>query len=284
MNANVPVSIAVAPNGARKGRADHPRLPLAPDELAQCAADCLAAGASMLHLHVRDSAGRHSLEPADYRAALGAIRARVGDSLLLQVTTEAGGRYTPAEQIARMRALAPEALSISVRELWSDPGLAGEAAAFVAELADRAALVQYIVYDADDLSRLRRLHDGGTIPQHAPHLLFVLGSYAARRPGHPGELPPLVGGLPPGWPWSVCAFGAAELRCVTLAALIGGHVRVGFENNLQLPSGAIAADNSELVRASREVLDRLGLRSATCTETRRLFRDSREPAPSSIHS
>ncbi|MEO5763835.1 MAG: 3-keto-5-aminohexanoate cleavage protein [Casimicrobiaceae bacterium] len=277
------MAIAVAPNGARKRRADHPRLPLTPGELAQCAADCLAAGASMLHLHVRDSEGRHSLDPADYRAALDAIRERVGDALLLQVTTEAGGRYAPTEQIARMRELAPQALSISVRELWSDPRAEDAAAAFIAELADRAALVQYIVYDAGDLARMARLHEQGTIRQTTPHVLFVLGSYAARRAGHPSELPPLVGALPAGWPWSACAFGAAELRCVTAAALLGGHVRVGFETNLLLPSGVTATDNGELVRASRDVLDRLGLRRATCAETRRLFRDSREPAPSSIH-
>lgn len=86
-----PVVIAVAPNGARKTRADHPRLPLTPDELAQCAAHCLDAGAAMLHLHVRDAQGRHSLEPADYRAAIDAIRARAGDELIVQVTSEGGG-------------------------------------------------------------------------------------------------------------------------------------------------------------------------------------------------
>ncbi len=58
-----PVVIAVAPNGARKSKADHPRLPLTPSELAECAQDCLDAGASMLHLHVRDAAG-----PAQPRA------------------------------------------------------------------------------------------------------------------------------------------------------------------------------------------------------------------------
>jgi uncharacterized protein (DUF849 family) len=238
----------------------------------------------MLHLHVRDRAGRHSLEPDDYRPALAAIRARVGEALVVQVTTEAGGRYAPAEQIARMRALAPEALSISVRELWSDRRAAAEAAAFVAELAERAALVQYIVYDAADLSRLRQLHAEGAIPQRAPQVLLVLGSYAERRAGRPDELPALLAALPPAWPWSVCAFGAAELRCVTAGALLGGHVRVGFENNLQLPSGAIAADNAELVRACHDVLDRLGLRSASCAETRRMLRDSREPAAMSQHT
>ncbi|MEO8835870.1 MAG: 3-keto-5-aminohexanoate cleavage protein, partial [Caldimonas sp.] len=210
-----PVAIAVAPNGARKSRADHDRLPITPDELACCAVDCLAAGASMLHLHVRDANGRHSLEASDYRAALAAVCDAVGDALLIQVTTEAGGRYGPAEQMAHARALAPEALSLALRELCREPGPAGEVAAFLAELHERGALVQYIVYDGADLARLLRLHGDGVVPQAEPHLLFVLGNYAERRAGVPAELAPLVAALPASWPWSVCAFGAAELRCVT---------------------------------------------------------------------
>jgi uncharacterized protein (DUF849 family) len=276
--APAPVAIAVAPNGARKGRADHPRLPLTPPELAACAADVLAAGASMLHLHVRDAAGRHSLEADDYRAAIDAIRDRVGDALLVQVTTEAGGRYGPAEQMRHARALAPEALSLAVRELWSDPGLEAEAAAFVAELAARDALVQYIVYGADDLARFLRLHAAGTIPQRTPHVLFVLGAYVEQRAGRPAELPPLVAALPAGWPWSVCAFGAAELRCVVTGALLGGHVRVGFENNLRAVSGADAFDNAQTVQECRDVVLRLGLRPASVAETRHLFGDACELA------
>ncbi len=232
----------------------------------------------MLHVHVRDAAGRHSLEPDDYRAAFAAIRDRVGDALLLQATTEGGGRYSPAEQIARVRALAPEALSLAVRELWSDPAVERDAAAFVAELSTRGALVQYIVYDAGDLARFVRLHAQGVIPQRTPHVLFVLGAYAEKRAGGPAELPALVAALPAPWPWSVCAFGAVELRCVTCAALLGGHVRVGFENNLLLASGAIAPDNAALVRACRDVLEHLALPVATCAETRRLYGDVTEAA------
>src|SRR5512140_78338 len=94
-----PVIVAVAPNGARKKRADHPRLPITAIELAACAQECLAAGASMLHLHVRDSQGAHSLDPDLYENAITAIRQRVGDDLILQVTTETAGIYAPHDQI-----------------------------------------------------------------------------------------------------------------------------------------------------------------------------------------
>lgn len=274
------VAIAVAPNGARRGKADHARLPITPAELAECAADCLEAGASMLHLHVRDADGRHSLEADRYRAAIDAIRDRVGDRLLLQVTTEAGGRYGPAEQIAHARALAPEALSLAVRELWRDQALADEAAAFLAELHERGALVQYIVYDAADLARFMRLHAEGHVPQRTPHVLFVLGSYAEQRAGRPDELPPLAAALPASWPWSVCAFGPAELRCVVTAALLGGHARVGFENNLRRESGDRADDNAALVTSCRRALVALGFHPASVDRTRSLFSDRRAQADS----
>jgi uncharacterized protein (DUF849 family) len=73
-------------------------------------------------------------------------------------------------------------------------------------------------------------------------------------------------------------FGAAAPRFVACATLLGGHVRVGFGNNANLSSGAMVTDNSELVRSCLEVLDRLGLRSATCAETRRLYGVSPETA------
>ncbi len=270
--AEVPVVVAVAPNGARKTPADHPRLPLRPAELAECAATCLDAGAAMLHLHVRDDAGRHSLDPEHYRAAIAAIRARTGDELVLQVTTEAGGRYAPPEQMACIDALAPEAVSVAIRELFKPGSPEADGAAFLARLHARGTFVQYIVYDAQDVARCIALHAAGVLPQRRPHVLLVLGAYAERRAGRPAELPALAAALPADWPWSVCAFGAEELRCVTTAALLGGHVRVGFENNTQLPSGETAADNAALVRATVAALAPLAMRPATCSEARHLFR------------
>lgn len=270
---NIPLAIAVAPNGARKSRQDHPRLPMLPDELAQCAADCLAAGASMIHLHVRDAAGRHSLDPDDYRAAMAAIEARVGSGMIVQITTEAGGRYAPAEQIAYAEALAPEAVSLAIREILADAGDERNMGASLARIHQRGTLMQYIVYNPQDLADCMRLHAKEIIPQANPQLLFVLGSYAEQRTGRPRDLLPMLAALPVGWGWSVCAFGPDEAKCVAAAALLGGQIRVGFENNTQLPSGATAADNAELVRMTAATLAPFGFRPATCTEARRLLRE-----------
>src|SRR5256885_10150723 len=118
---STPIMIAFAPNGARKSKADHPRLPVSAVDLAATAQECLAAGASMIHLHVRDAHGRHSLDADRYAAAIAAIRQRVGDDLIVQVTTEAAGRYGAHEQMAVIEALLPEAASIAIRQLFANP-------------------------------------------------------------------------------------------------------------------------------------------------------------------
>ena len=82
-----PLVVAVAPNGARKSQQDHPALPITPEEIAREAAACAEAGAAMLHLHVRDAQGRHSLDVEAYRTAIAAVRRAVGQRMILQVTT-----------------------------------------------------------------------------------------------------------------------------------------------------------------------------------------------------
>ena len=142
---------------------------------------------------------------------------------------------------------------------------------FLARTAKQRCALQYIVYDTTDLARLVTLAAAGHLPDTAPNVLFVLGSYAQRRPGHPRELAPLLAALPSDWPWTVCAFGPAEAACVTAAALAGGQVRVGFENNLHEPDGRVAPDNAALVRHAVDRIRACGLALADVHEARRLL-------------
>ena len=102
--------------GARR-RPTTRTLPLTADELARTAAECLERGASMIHLHVRDAEGRHCLDPEAYRATIAQICEAVGDRLVLQITSELLGRYSPAEQRAAVLKTNPEAVSLALREL-----------------------------------------------------------------------------------------------------------------------------------------------------------------------
>ncbi|UZG45291.1 3-keto-5-aminohexanoate cleavage protein [Caldimonas thermodepolymerans] len=266
-----PVPIGVAPNGARRTQRDHPALPMTAAELAECAAACEAAGASWFHVHVRDDAGAHTLDAARYREAFAAIRERVGPGMVLQMTTEAVGRYSPQEQIAAVEAVQPEAVSVAVRELLADDALLPRACAFLEAQREAGTAVQFIVYDPADLQRLVALHGPQGRLHGAPEVLFVLGSYAQRRAGDPRELLAMLAVLPPGWGWSVCAFGPTEFACLTAAAALGGGVRIGFENNVHLPDGSPATDNAMQVSRMAQTLDALGIPRASWRQARERF-------------
>jgi len=253
------VAIAVAPNGGRKTRADHPGLPMTADDLARAAAECLEAGAAMLHLHVRDSDGAHLLDAEAYRAAISAICRTVGDRLVVQITSESLGKYAPAEQMAVVLATNPEAASLALRELAPEAGDEKPFADFLVRLKRMRIWPQIILYSPEEAARLADMHRRGVVPFDSVAVLYVLGRFTLLRTAAPADLLPF---LAPGAPrfahWSVCAFGRREAACVTAGALLGGHARVGFENNLTLPSGERADSNADLVAAVARALADLG--------------------------
>jgi 3-keto-5-aminohexanoate cleavage enzyme len=246
-----PCLLMVAPNGARRTHADHPAMPLAPEALATEAMACRDAGAAMMHLHVREPDGRHLLDAGAYREALAAIREAVGEELVLQVTSEAAGRYGPEAQRRMMAELHPEAVSLAVRELFGDAKEVAASGELCRHLHETGSSIQYIVYSAGDLAAFNRLRDEGVLPDGSAFLLFVLGRYETPPLADPERLPEFLEVLTPGDSWAVCAFGPTEAECMGLAARRGGHARVGFENNLWRPDGTRVADNAELVRLAR---------------------------------
>jgi uncharacterized protein (DUF849 family) len=258
------VVLAVAPNGGRKTKADHPALPMSADELARDAAECLERGASMIHLHVRDAEGRHCLDPDVYRAAIARICEAVGDRLVIQITSESLGLYSPAEQRAAVLKTNPEAASLALRELAPDGAEEKAFGEFLGRLRQMRVHPQIILYTPGEAERLGAMMKQGLIPFDRLSVLYVLGRFALARTAIPRDLLPF---LAPDMPrfdlWSVCAFGRREAACVTAAALLGGHARVGFENNLALPDGERAASNADLVGAAARALEAVGLQTET---------------------
>lgn len=268
---DTPLLITVAPNGAYKQAQDHPALPVTPEGLAQTAKACRDAGAAMLHLHIRDAQGRHSLDVAGYRDALRAVRAAVGPDMILQVTSEAAKVYQAPQQLTMVQELVPEALSVGLREI--DQPEVGEAGLerFFAWLVEHRVMTQVILYDEQDLRRWQDLRRRGVVPDGRWFLLFVLGRYTAGQRSTPRDLLPFVQAHQTGEPWAMCAFGAGEHACAATAAALGGHVRVGFENNLLLKTGEVARDNAQLVQQVVDVAAALGRPVATAQQAREWF-------------
>ena len=103
----------VAPNGARKVKADHPLVPLDAGEIAAVARDCADAGAGAIHYHVRDAEGGHILDAGLYHEATAELQRAVPD-MHLQITTETVGRYHPNDMRDIVRAIVPQGASVGV--------------------------------------------------------------------------------------------------------------------------------------------------------------------------
>lgn len=264
----MPFAIAVAPNGARRGKADHPRLPMTAEEIARDAGEALAAGAAMIHLHVRDEEGRHSLDHGRYREAIAAVRDAVGDNLVIQATTEAVGRYGPDEQMALVDALQPESVSVALREIMPDEAAESEGAAFLRRTLAAGILLQIIIYDAAEMKRVERLQEQGLLPEGPLALLAVLGRYAEQGATQ-GEFDAFMAASIHGHQWMLCAFGPQETQFMRQAAMAGGHARVGFENNLWLPDGSLSPDNASIVAATAASCREAGRPLARAVDLRR---------------
>jgi uncharacterized protein (DUF849 family) len=268
----VPFIVLSAPNGARRGKSDHLKIPLSPRELARDAQQILDGGASILHLHVRDEADGHTLDPERYRAAINAVRDRVGEELVIQVTTEACDMYSAEQQIAVVKDLKPEAVSIALRELVPERDNLHGASRFFRWLRSNEVMPQVILYSPDEVRWFEDLRRRGIFENDLPFVLFVLGRYGTSEFGDPDDIDGYRRELADERiPWAVCCFGRKEDEASRRAATAGGHARVGFENNLLMPDGSEAPDNATLVRLATGHGRTAGRRIASADDVRRLF-------------
>jgi len=267
---NRDVVIMVAPNGARKTKTDHSSLPVSIADTVDEAARCFAAGASALHGHVRGDADEHVLDAGRYRELIAEMSRRVPE-MLLQITTEAVGRYSPQQQVDCIRAVEPAMASVILKEIshnFDNPAFARE---FFAWCDDHQVHIQHILFSAEDFDQFLRLRDQGVIPAGHRCVLFVLGRYSVDFQSSPNDLDPFLERDRSGLDWFTCAFGQREQDCVLAAIAAGGHARVGFENNLYLPNGDLADDTAALVTSLAGALREQGLRPATAAAARQLL-------------
>lgn len=253
------IAIIVAPNGAKKTKQDHAQLPMNIEEMVAEVEACQTAGATMIHLHARDAQGRHSLEVDDNLAIYHAVKAAVGNSMIVQLTTEAVGMYLPQQQMALIKAVKPEAASFALRELIPDEQSEEQGFVFFDWVAAQGILSQIILYDQADIERYFSLRERGVLPKHNQHALVVFGRYHESQQSSPWDLRTLhlERFIEENVRCAVCAFGAREQDCLTHAMLLGLDVRVGFENNHLSSDGQLAKSNAEQVRRLKEICELL---------------------------
>jgi len=258
--------IMVAPNGARLKYDEHQALPLSLDEIVTTAKNCEDEGANAIHLHVRDENLNHLLDIQKYKETSNAIKKECSKDFLIQITTEAVGKYNPEQMINLVRGLKPQATSIAIKELI--PNNSKEELKAAKELyqfsRDENIGIQHILYSSDDLKKFYTLCEQDVIPGDKHSVLFVLGRYSKNQQSNTTDLLPFLFtckdlNLQSYINWMVCAFGQNEIPSLVCASTLGGHCRVGFENSRVLPNGERAKNNESQVRFLKQQLKSLDI-------------------------
>ena len=244
--------IGLAPTGMVPTKADNPNIPVTPDEIATDVARCVAAGASIVHLHARDEDGVPTGRREVYAEIIEKVKERCGDVIVCVSTS--GRRVRELEQRAEVLELegdlAPELASLTLGSLNFPQQASVNEPATIRQLAermrDRGIVPELEVFDLGMVDYARYLLERGVLatPLCFNILLGNLGTLAAT----PLNLAMVVQSLPEGSTWAAAGIGRFQLQMNALAVAAGGHVRVGLEDNLWLDTAKTrAADNLSLV-------------------------------------
>jgi len=262
--------ITAALTGAEVTREQQPALPISPQEIAIAAAQCVQAGASIVHLHARNADGSPTQDRETYREIIAAIRERC--DVIVQVSTGGAVGMTPVERLAPVT-LAPEMATLSMGTVnFGDDVFMNHPAdmeTFLRAMQEHGVKPELEIFDSGMLTTASRWLKKGVLKGPA-HFDFVLGIPGGMA-GTPEALMYLLSQLPAGSSWTVAGIGSAQLPLGTLAILLGGHVRVGFEDNIFYRKGELASSNAQLVARIARISLELNRPLATPDEARAML-------------
>ena len=265
------VVIAAAVVGAEVMRAQSPYVPYTPAEIAGAAVDAARAGAAVVHLHARWPDGRPSQEAAHFRELIDRIRS-AGSDVVIQCSTGGAVGMSLEERLGSLVDGAEMGtLNLGTMNFGDDVfvNTRPDIVKVASRLRDRRLVPECEIYDAGMLDTLRWLLEKGHLapPYHPQLVLGVPGGMSASE----RNLRFLVEGLPERTHWSVAGIGRSQLPMAELALGMGGHVRVGLEDNLFVSKGVLAKGSHELVALAAGLAAKAGREPATPAEARRLL-------------
>ncbi|MFC1683991.1 3-keto-5-aminohexanoate cleavage protein [Pseudomonadota bacterium] len=265
-----PLIITCAVTGAELTKEDTPALPITPDEIAASAQAAVAAGASIIHLHVRDEQGKPTQRIDVFKQVTEKIRERC--DCIIQYST-GGAVGTPVAERCAPLALKPDMASLSMGSMNFGDDIFENSEQTIRTIAkaiqENGIMPEMEIFDYGMLDNLQRLLKQGALPEKY-HVDFVLGV-----PGGMGgglkELMLLVERLKPEQSWSVAGVGRYQLPLSTHAITLGGHVRVGFEDNIYYEKGELAVSNAQFVERVVRIAKELNRPVATVSQTREIL-------------
>jgi 3-keto-5-aminohexanoate cleavage enzyme len=269
--------VTVAPTGAETAKADCPQLPTTPEEIAETAAACEAAGAAMIHLHVRDGEHAPTLDLGLLREWVAAVRS--ASSLVVQLST-GGSVHDPLEARLRVLDAEPDSCSLTMGTTNFGDDVFSNPWPFVCELyqlsQEREVVPEFELFDLGQVHALARLLDRYGLPYGGRvHCDLVMGVPGGMN-GTTDALVASVRDLPAAvTSWSATGIGRSTLPVALASLSKGGHLRVGMEDVLTLARGVPVEHNAQLVTRAVE-LGRLAQRTPMTPAEARVFLGTRQ--------
>lgn len=268
------IIITAAVTGSSPTKEMNPALPYTPEEIAEAAVDCHRAGAAIAHIHVRDpETGAPAFEIDLFRRVFDRIRDKC--DMLVNLTTS-GLRLTGpnvTEKRLEPVSLKPDMCSLDLgsvnfrdRVFYNSPQWAEQAARTMQQAGVKPEIE---AFEPGHIEQAKDLIKRGLIDPPACFQLCMGVSWGIDA--SPESLMFMKSRLPEGVKWSVLGIGAAQLPMITMGILLGGNIRVGFEDNIYLKKGVLARDNAQMVEVAAEMAERLGRQVATPAEARQML-------------
>lgn len=278
--------ITCAVTGSLTRRDDNPNLPVTPQEIAASALEAAAAGAAILHLHVRHPDGRPSMELDHYRELVRLIRAG-NTEVILNITTGPGGRFQPGEddpkvagprtnfvtaerRVEHIRDLRPDICTLDLNTMTFGGEVVINTPPSVKRMAeiiyDCGVRPEFELFDSGDIGLLNDFLAGGVFrgPPLASLVLGVKYGFAAT----PETMMFARNLLPSDAVWTGFGIGRAAYPMLMQSHLLGGHVRIGMEDTVRLSRTEFARSNAELVDKAKWLLEKLGATIASAASAR----------------
>ena len=265
--------ITAAITGSRMTRDVAPYIPITPDEIAQSAIECWDAGAAIVHIHVRDPKTGLGTQDLDvFRQVVERLRERT-DLLLCLTTSGIPGRNLAIEERLKPLELEPELASFDAGSI----NLGGSAFINTPEFLEAAAKSmkekgvkpELEIFDVGMMVTCLRMRDQGYLEEPL-HFQFVLGTPWG-SPATPKSFLHLYEHLPEDATWSIIGIGKGHLPMAMMGLILGGHIRVGMEDNIYYERGVLAKSNAEFVERIVRIAKEYGRETATPREAREIL-------------
>jgi 3-keto-5-aminohexanoate cleavage enzyme len=268
-----PLLITVAPTGAETAKENCPQLPTTPEEIAATARDCQAAGAAMIHLHVRDGDHQPTLDLGLLKEWVAAVRE--SSDLVVQLST-GGSVHDPLDQRLKVLDAEPDSCSLTMGTTNFGDDVFSNPWPFVCELyqlaQDRGVAPEFELFDLGQVHALTRLLDRFGLPAGGKvHVDLVMGVPGGMN-GTTDALVAAVHDLPGATTsWSATGIGRSTLAVMLASLSKGGHLRVGMEDVLTISRGVPVESNAQLVERAAAIGASVQRHTITPAEARELI-------------